>query len=58
MKKVEEPNIEETWECPRCLNSYCDGCVEQHTVDFKVEDKKEGNPDNPKIQWEGLIVCP
>ncbi len=58
MEKVQEPNIGETWECPRCLNSHCDSCVEQHTVDFEVEDKKEGNPNIGKIQWKGLIVCP
>ena len=58
MKKVDEPeNVEETWECPRCLMNHCGDCVTKHEVDFEIKDCKEGYGQKP-IEWKGLSVCP
>lgn len=58
MNKVNQPILNETWECPRCLQSYCPDCVDKHTVDFEIMDKTEGMPELKPIQWKGLFVCP
>ena len=57
MEKVEEPNVEEIWQCPRCHQDYCRTCVDRCEVDFEVEDKPDGYNENI-IQWKELQVCP
>lgn len=60
MEKVEEPNVGEGWQCPRCIQDYCDECVEKHEVNFEILDDIEGRHGfhQKPIQWKGLIVCP
>ena len=56
-KKVEEPNVEEVWECPRCHQDYCGDCVESIEVDFDVKDTPEGF-NQAEVDWNGTKVCP
>jgi len=57
MEKVDEPKIEETWQCPRCNQDYCGDCVNKHEIDFNIKDAPDGF-NRRETAWEGLLVCP
>lgn len=57
MKKVDEPNVEEAWQCPRCLHNHCGDCVDAQQVDFSIRDAPDGY-NQLDVEWEGSLVCP
>lgn len=57
MEKVEEPNIQEVWECRRCNQSHCGYCVDLIEVNFDVRDKSDGF-NAQEEEWTGQSVCP
>jgi NAD-dependent dihydropyrimidine dehydrogenase PreA subunit len=57
IKKVEEPNVNETWICERCDHHHCTDCVEAHIVDFFTLEPSSHNLDQ-LINWKEQAVCP
>ncbi len=57
MEKVDEPNVGEIRECPRCMQNHCSNCVDFIMVDFAVCGISEGYKAQEQ-EWENREVCP
>ena len=57
IEKVKEPQVEETYDCQRCRQTYCSECAEPIEVEFEITDKPEGL-NQAERDWEGEHVCP
>lgn len=57
MEKVDEPNVDEVWNCPRCNQDYCGDCVDIYEVGFDIIDKSDGINTQDE-QWKDRGVCP
>ncbi len=61
MEKVDEPNVSDVWQCPRCHQDFCGECVDACEVDFDI--KENINFERPDLDphmenWKGEYVCP